>query len=757
MVVYSNQTLDKYHIDFETSNVSFLKMAATLRKMGVKNWYFFLKIYNKKLCNLNPYSKDLTFDERVAISKECAENRWYFYREVFRVGETGASTDEGGGSEFKLNRGNLAYLWATALNISVYMILPRQTGKTWAAIANCVWIHQFKKNSSILHFNKNQQDANDNLTRIKTAINMLPSYMRHSDIDQISADAKRKIKNNEKFIKNVLDSTIVAMSSAGNEAKADAMARGKTAENTWYDELAFIFFNRSIYTAATPAFEKARENAIKNQSPYGISITTTPGDLATPHGAFAYKMMEKCIPFMEEMFDWSIKKLYKTVYDTKDDKDEHVPYIFIQYNYRQLGLTDEWYRKRYKNMADPLRARREYLLEWIDTNENSPFDPDDVEMIGEYARAMEMRCKKVKISKYYMLHVYDEYKGKKPVLISCDVSGSIGRDNSTLVVVNPETLKPMAFFQSNTISSRHFKKIILKVCTKFYPHCILTIENNSVGGPLLSELEDTPIRAKIYRERKTRKIDLGPTKFNKKSTRTGIEYGHNVNGETRPQMMDILESLVRYSQEHLGYPELYNEIRFMQLKNGRIDHGNASHDDVTMAYLGALWIVRHGKGLRGKGIYFNISDGSSGEDNFDIDEGDAFKGVDKYAIKKPKKNKFEIDVEDEADDLIDFLRSEQPVMTSSDLMERDRKAYLKERDRIDGVLGEFDDDNDVLAGIDNSTQRLLLRHSIRELESDDYLIGMNPEDDDPFGLRSLMTDEDMVPSGVGLFDHYFYD
>ena len=99
MVVYSNQTLDKYHIDFETNNVSFLKMAATLRKMGVKNWYFFLKIYNKKLCNLNPYSKDLTFDERVAISKECAENRWYFYREVFRVGETGASTDEGGGSE----------------------------------------------------------------------------------------------------------------------------------------------------------------------------------------------------------------------------------------------------------------------------------------------------------------------------------------------------------------------------------------------------------------------------------------------------------------------------------------------------------------------------------------------------------------------------------------------------------------------------------------------------------------------------------
>lgn len=748
MVVYSNQTLEKYHLDFETNNVSYLKMAVTLRKIGVKNWYFFLKIYNKKLIGINPYKKTLTFEEQSAIIKECSENRWYFFREVFRVGETGASTDEGGGTAFKLNRGNLAYLWAASLNISSYMILPRQTGKTWAAIANYTWVHQFKKNSSILHFNKNQTDANDNLTRIKTAINMLPWYMRHSDIDQIGASEKRKIKNNEKFIRNTIDSTIVAMSSAGNESKADAMARGKTAENEWYDELAFIFFNQAIYTAATPAFEKARENAIKNQSPYGITITTTPGDLASPHGAFAYKMMEKCIPFNEEMYDWSIKKLYKTIYDVSDDKDQHVPYLFIQFDYRQLGLTDEWYRARYANLADPLRARREYLLEWIDSNGNSPFDPDDVELIGEYARAAKLQLKEVKLGKFYKLNVYDTYKGKKPVLISCDVSGSIGRDNSTLVVVNPETLKPMAVFQSNTISSRHFKKVILKVCTKIYPHCILTIENNSVGGPLLSELEDTPIRGKIYRERKTRKIDQGPMKFNRKRTQTGLEFGHNVNGETRPQMMDILESLVRYSQEHVGLPELYEEIRFMQLKNGRIDHGNASHDDVTMAYLGALWIVRYGKGLRGKGIYYNIVDGSSSEDDVAFEDVD-FKGIDKYAVKGFKKRP--------EDDLIAFLSTEQPVTTSADLRKREEAEYLRILDKQEGVLDEFDDygDSDVFDAIDKRTERLILHHAVASLDRPSIFVDID-NDDDPYGFRSLAY-EDEAPSGVGLFDHYTYD
>ena len=52
-----------------------------------------------------------------------------------------------------------------------------------------------------------------------------------------------------------------------------------------------------------------------------------------------------------------------------------------------------------------------------------------------------------KINKYYNLVVYDEYKGKKPVIISVDVSGGLGRDNTAVVVINPENLLPMAFFK----------------------------------------------------------------------------------------------------------------------------------------------------------------------------------------------------------------------------------------------------------------------------------------------------------------------
>lgn len=155
--------------------------------MRVLQTILFLRIDNKNLIGVDPYDPDLTEALRIQIFKECMQNRWYFFREVFRVTGPGASIESGGGFQFELNRGNLAYLWAMELNISAYLIMPRQTGKTWAAIADITWVHQFKRGSTVLHFNKNQKDANDNLQRIQDAIRMLPNYMQHSNEENLDA------------------------------------------------------------------------------------------------------------------------------------------------------------------------------------------------------------------------------------------------------------------------------------------------------------------------------------------------------------------------------------------------------------------------------------------------------------------------------------------------------------------------------------------------------------------------------------------
>lgn len=692
--------LEEIYLDFSTKNVSFIKMAAILQAEGVKNCYFFLQLNDKKLKGVDPYDPDLSTEMKFRVFRECANNRWYFYREVFRVSEPGASVDVGGGTSFKLNRGNLAYLWANSLNISTYLIMPRQTGKTWAAIADCTWTHQFVRGSTILHFNKKQGDANDNLRRIQDAIRMLPMYLQHSNIDNLDPSEKRRVKNNEKTIRNTINSSIEAMASAGNEAKADAIARGRTASKIWYDELAFIFFNETIYAAAMPAYAKAAEIADQNGSPYGISITTTPGDLATPHGAFAYRMMDTAITFYDKMYDLKRKKLFDIIRNTPDKTS----FLFIQFNHLQLGETDEWYLSRAKDINNPIRARREFLLEWINSNGNSPFDPDDIEIIGDMTTEKKLGVQIYKINKYYNLYVYEEYHGKKPVIISVDVSGGLGRDNTAVVVINPETLKPMAFFRSNMIPSDQLKKLLVTLVNKRYPHCILTIENNSVGKPLLDELRDTSISRVLYKEKKKRQFDQGVHDSTKKRTREIIEYGHNVNPTTRAQMMEMLESLVHNSHAHLAYPELYDEIRYLELKNGRIDHSSATHDDCTMAYLGGLWIIRYGTGLKGRGIYYVLED-KIDEDQEWYETRSTYNIARRLILDKTK------DQEDqEAEELVNFMRTPQHLEDSSTLASKERQDYFRELDRIEGILDEEEDLDSRLEVLPKEVERTVLQN-----------------------------------------------
>ena len=743
MKAYSEQTLITYYVDFDTSNVSFIKMAAILDAAGIENNLFFLRLDNKKLRGVDPYDPKLTDEQKFMIFHECSVNRWYFYREVFRVSEAGASTEVGGGTQFELNRGNLAYLWAMEMNISAYLILPRQKGKTWAAIADATWTHQFIRGSSILHFNKNQGDANDNLRRIRDAIRMLPLYMQHSNIDLLDPSDKRLVKNNEKTMRNVINATIEAMSSAGNEAKADSMARGRTASKIWWDEFAFIFFNEAMYGASTPAYEKAREVAIKNGIPFAISITTTPGDLAAPHGAFAYKMMNMSIRFTEHMYDYKRKKLYDIIQNTPDKTD----FIFIQFSHLQLGESDEWYLQRARKIANPIKARREYLLEWINSNGNSPFDPDDLEIIGDMSNQRAGQAEVYKINKYFDLVVYSEYRGRKPVLIGVDVSGSLGRDSTAVVVVNPETLMPMAFFKSNMIPSDHLRKLLVTLVTKRYPNCILTIENNSIGKPLLDELSDTSIKRCLYKERKKRQVDQGVMAFTKKKVRDTIEYGHNTNPTTRAQMMEMLESIVHNSQTHVAFPELYEEIRHLELKNGRIDHSSATHDDCTMAYLGVLWIVRYGTGLKNKGIYYTLQDQLE-EDDFKYDTSASRRFFESSIINKQRNADTE---EERATRLVNFMRSKAHVHDSDDWAMRERAEYYKALDEKEGIL--LDDENDPVSYfLDNMSPEvaeLTLRNfnafmDVNNVDPlDDLLHPRHIVDEDGY-IRKRREDEDLI-------------
>ena len=74
-----------YVIDTKTKNLSFLKMHRYLRDRGIQNNKFFLRLYDKDLIGVDPYSKKLTRAQELKIINECTKNPFFYLREIARV------------------------------------------------------------------------------------------------------------------------------------------------------------------------------------------------------------------------------------------------------------------------------------------------------------------------------------------------------------------------------------------------------------------------------------------------------------------------------------------------------------------------------------------------------------------------------------------------------------------------------------------------------------------------------------------------
>ena len=106
--------------DLKTPNASFIRTAEIFRQQGIKNYYFLLQLNNRALQGVDPYSPDLTNEQKLMIAEECRTNFWYFLREVCRLKPEQA---------FMANRGNISFIWNYLNHVTTYMIMPRQQGK----------------------------------------------------------------------------------------------------------------------------------------------------------------------------------------------------------------------------------------------------------------------------------------------------------------------------------------------------------------------------------------------------------------------------------------------------------------------------------------------------------------------------------------------------------------------------------------------------------------------------------------------------
>ena len=455
-------------IHMETTNKSFLDMHYYLKERGIKNNNFFLALYDTGLRGVDPHDPNLPGYIKTRILTECMRNYWYFIRECIRI------PISGGTSKYILHRANLAMNFLFTINASFYIEISRQLYKTKSALCRYLWIYNFgTSNSEIMFMHKDHAGSKANLKDLKDIRDCLPSYLRFDS--PIGADGKKlKVSNTIEKIEHPFNNNrIVTKPSARTKEAANNLGRGATIPLQYYDEFAFMPWNEEVYMAAVPAYSTASENAKRNHVPYGIVITSTPGDLLTDCGTYAYEIRNKATPFREDFYDMTYEEI-----DGIRRSNTQSNMFLICYNYKQLGKGQEYFSSIVKEMQSNWpKIRREVLLEWAESPTECPFTQEELDIIKSYCKEP---IRQITFGQFnqYVFNIYEDIDTNYPGILGVDPSGATFGDSSTLVLIDSSTTRVCGALNCNYIPADDLAQVIYEIITNYLPNCVVAIERN---------------------------------------------------------------------------------------------------------------------------------------------------------------------------------------------------------------------------------------------------------------------------------------
>lgn len=457
-----------------TTNQSFLDMHYYLKNKGIQNNDFFLALLDSGLAGVDPRDPNLPSHMKARVLRECQLNYWYFLREVVRIPVQGGAVNSG--ARYKLHRGNLAMNFLFVLNFNMFVEMPRQHGKTVAAVCRYLWVYNFgTSNSEIMFMHKDHTGSKGNLKSLKNIRDALPSYLQMSSNIDINGN-KLKVPNTIVMIQHPFNNNKVnTYPSARTKDSANNLGRGATIPLQYYDEFAFMPWNEEVFMAAVPAFSKASENARNNNAPYGMLITTTPGDLLTNSGIYAYEVRNKATPWKEEYYDMS----YQELIGLRDSNNQSNMFL-VSYTYQQLGSGQDYFKRMVVEMQSNWpKIRREVMLEWAETATDCPFAQEDLDIIKLHVKD-PIRTIFFGKFKQYQFNIYEDLDLSYPPIIGVDVSGATFNDSSAITVIDSHTTRVCATLNCNFIPADDLAQVIYELVTKYMPNAIINVELNGV-------------------------------------------------------------------------------------------------------------------------------------------------------------------------------------------------------------------------------------------------------------------------------------
>lgn len=608
----------KYY-DFGCANKSFLLTAKELQVLGIKNYYFMLRIDNPRVADIDPFKPNITDQEVSALMQEYRNNMWMFARTCVRM-----RTDKGI-VPFGLHRGLAAALWCFERHQDFCLNEPRQTWKTTGTIGGCVlWAFQLSQNLHAHFFGKETDNTKRNLRHLKDNIELLPEWIQFKRFLDNDGKVKKTRQSTEILENKLFHNALEIHPKPSSLSHAQGLGRGGSGAILYFDEIEHTPFFGEILSNSAPLFKTASENASAAGRPYCRIFTTTPGNLDTREGRDSLPIIESMIPWTEKMYDMTDEEIaeYKSAFseDYHNSEQKHtrevIDVMYLEYQYYQVRKTHKWVMEQYKLSGDKMAIRREILLQRLRGSTESPISPEDIEYL---ISNMKKSDNDLLILNKWRYRLYPHGAGMRfgkskdldeniPYLVGIDPSGGGGGDNFAVTILNPYNLRIAAEFKSPYISGPAAVRMLIELVTKYIPKAVLIPEKNSMGIYLIQMLLETSIRDNLYWSESVRQLEEiteedGEDRELKSLAAQYKKYGTFLTGKVRKAMIELLFQYVADGKEILNTEYLVDDMcKLVRTSTGRIEAVKGEHDDSLFSWLHTIYIYHTGDNLEAFGI-----------------------------------------------------------------------------------------------------------------------------------------------------------
>lgn len=609
-----------HYYDFGTKNDSFLLTAKELKELGLKNWYFMLEVKNPNLGvqDMDPYDTKLSAQDITKILVECKQNPWFFFREVIKVPVRGA-----GSVPLYLHRAGCAAIWCWMNSIDFELVQPRQTYKTTVITAIMAYAMLFEyRNCDIPYMHKTEKRCTDNVGILRDYITGLPKYMNPWATNKHPPGLQSLRYEGH-------NTSIAVVSAAKSDTAASDKMRGYSLFTAFFDECEFIPFMKSVIDGANPTIVQARQTAREQGIRASMMYASTPGDLETNEGKEWQKILDNLPPFSEKYYDLTpeeiafMKSLPKP--GEADPNRDPITMLYIEFNYIQLRKDINYLREQYNEAVKKSTLgeyRRGVLLQRFRGGEGAFFKQEDLDFIQKNMRDPDYD---IFLMKKYHLYVYKHqikapdltsntpyFDMNTPYLIGIDCATGKDGDNTAICILNPYTLEVVGELLSPVMGGLDLMRVVT-ILAKMIPKALFCLESNMTGVDIIDFVQESQLENRFYHDPRASELTKNVTEPQnmefklKQRAKAKRHFGTYVSGKTRKMMFNTLRETL-HDYRHLIYTKflVHDICNLVEQSNGSMAAASGEHDDMCMAYLHTLYVLKYGFEIERFGINKNL-------------------------------------------------------------------------------------------------------------------------------------------------------